>query len=183
VTAEVAWGHATAAAKRDLGSDAGAPTDLTGDAWRAFLKGRALIAGADGALTPAQLDALRASRDEVVRAWDAAIAASVVHYLNEVIVDTAAIGTDAYVFADHAKHWSEMKGFALALPFNPRSALTDDEQTALHELLRQAPVLADADPAGRAAYVADLLEARALLGSAYGFDPLNLGDDDGTNGW
>ena len=33
------------------------------------------------------------------------------------------------------------------------------------------------------AYRADLLDARGMLGDAYGFDDANMGDNNGQNGW
>jgi hypothetical protein len=177
--AEVSYGHSGNAAKRDLG--AVAPTDLTADAWRAFYEGRALITSWDGNPDDAGLAELVAHRDAAMAAWGASIAASAVHYVNDVLKDQATVGTDAYDFEGHAKHWSELKGFALSLQFDPRSPLTDEQQVALHALLGDGPVLGDAD--ARAAYAADLVEARALIGAAFGFDTANLGDDDGQNGW
>ena len=175
---EVSWGHARNAAKRDNGSHPDAPTDFSGDAWHGLCAGRALIREAGGALGDGQLAELRRYRDQVVGAWEGAIAATVVHYINDVLQDMAA--GDAYDFAGHAKHWSELKGFALSLQFNPRSAVSDTDFVRLHALIGQAPVLPGGDLDG---YAADLLEARALIGAAYGFDALNLGDDAGENGW
>ena len=49
-----------------------------------------------------------------------------------------------------------------------------------------SPVTLEIQEAGAdatTAYRAALLEARAILGAAYGFAPENLGDNDGLNGW
>lgn len=176
---EVTWGHAQNAAKRDDG--AVVPIDLTGQAWEGFVMGRKRITDTPGELDEAQLAELRRYRDQAVFAWEAAIAATVVHYVNEVLKDGAAFGTASYAFGDHAKHWSEMKGFALSLQFNPRSPLSDAQFVELHDLLGTAPVL----PGSAGAQDADaaLIAARTLLGTAYGFDLDNLGGPDGENGW
>ena len=50
-------------------------------------------------------------------------------------------------------------------------------------LFGDAPVFAMVIFAERDGYRTKLLEARALLGAAYGFDAANLGADDGTGGW
>ena len=50
-----------------------------------------------------------------------AIAATVIHYINDTIGDMDS--GDEYDFYTHAKHWSEMKGFALGLQFNTNSPL------------------------------------------------------------
>ena len=90
-----------------------------------------------------------------------------VHYINELSADLD--GDLADTFTDVAKHYSEMKGFALSLQFNRLSALSDAQFVELHDLLGQAPDLDDV-----AAYQTDLIAARALIGAAYGFDAGNL---------
>ena len=70
-----------------------------------------------------------------------------------------------------------MKGFALGLQFNPYSPIAgeDAEKFAkfveLHTLLKDAPVLAEADVAD---YLVDLKAARDLLQEVYGFDAENV---------
>ena len=180
---EVSWGHSLNAAKRDAGSATDAPTTFAADAWAGFAGGRALLDSTDTDLTEAELDALRDHRDRAVAAWESAIAASVVHYINAVLQDMERIDSDAYSYADHAKHWSELKGFALSLQFNPRSALDDADFAELHGLIGDRPTLGDAGASEREAYADGLRSARALLGAAYGFDSANLGDDNGEDGW
>jgi hypothetical protein len=176
---EATFGHATAAAKRDLG--AVLPQDWTADLWAAFVDGRALITATDGALDATQKGQLTQHRDDALLAWERTLAASAVHYLNAVIVHTNKVGAADYSFSDHAKHFSELKGYALSLQFNPHSAMSDEDQATLHALLRAAPELGDAD--ARADYVADLLEARTMIGDAWSLPAQNLGGDDGLGGW
>jgi hypothetical protein len=153
-------------------------------AFDSFLAGRRLLAETAGSeLTEEQRGQLYDHRDAAVRAWEEAIASTVVHYINDTLQDMGRMGTAEYDFGTHAKHWSEMKGFALSLQFNPRSPVGDDDFVRLHDLMGDAPVLADASDDARAAHMADLREARAILGAAYDFDITNLGDDDGNNGW
>lgn len=178
---ELSWGASLNAAKRDDG--AVSPTDFTQQAWDGFRDGRALIVEADGELSPEEFTELTGYRDRAVAAWEQAIAATVVHYVNEVLVDMGKFGTADYVFADHAKHWSEMKGFSLAFQFNPRSPLSDADFAELHARLGQAPVLPAAGDDAASAYRDDLRAARDLIGSVYGFDAANLGGADGTGGW
>ena len=61
--------------------------------------------------------------------------------------------------------------------------VSDEDFATLHGYIGTAPVLEDAGEDALAAYKADLLAARELLGTAYGFDSSDLGDDDGENGW
>lgn len=175
---EVNWGHSLNAAKRDR--DSVTPTDFSADAFSAFVAGRHRIAQADGALSPADLEALKGERDRAVQAWEKAIASTAVHYLNELLRDHAAFGTPDYDFLGHAKHWSELKGFALALQFNPRKMISTAQLTQLHQKLGEAPALPG--PSAEA-YRAGLLEAKAILQTAYGFSADNMGRDDGTGGW
>ena len=163
------------AAKRDLGSSDDAPTDFTADADSAFRDGRALITAAFESGEAVDLAALQAFRDVAVSTWEKAYAATAIHYINEVLSDMDDIGTSDYSFADHAKHWSELKGFALGFQFNPRSPMTDADFTALHQAVEDAPVGASAtDPADDETYRAQLLEARTRIGDAYDFDEANV---------
>lgn len=171
IKTEVSWGHSRNAAKRDL--TAMSATDFSSDAWDAFWKGRALLHDTVGTtLSEAQLEELRGYRNQAVLAWEMAIVATIVHYINATIQD---IQTEA-TLADLAKHWSEMKGFALSLQFNPHSTLSDTDFIELHRMMGTQPN-ANSD------YVEALLEARTLLGSVYGMDSENLGDRNGENGW
>ncbi len=178
---EMTWGHAQNAAKRDLGAIVA--TDYTTLAWEGFAGGRALLAAADGPLSDEELAALRGFRDKALEGWEKAIAATVVHYINDTLQDMGKMGTEAYSFGDHAKHWGELKGFALSLQFSPYALITDAQLETLHAYLGTRPVLSDAGGDALDDYADDLRAARALLGTAYGFDPDNLGEDDGTNGW
>ena len=91
--------------------------------------------------------------------------------------------TADYSFSTHAKHWGEMKGFALGLQFNPRSPMTDADFISFHMLVGDAPVLHTATASDIADYKSNLVDARDLLANAYGFDTENMGDEEGENGW
>ncbi|MBX2812167.1 MAG: DUF4856 domain-containing protein [Myxococcales bacterium] len=194
---EFNFGASTNAAKRDLGSSPEATTDYTKDAFDAFLGGRTLIVNANGDLSEDDMTKLLEFRDTAIGAWEKAIAATVVHYINDTLRDMNLFGVEEdlndvaapyYRFEDHAKHWSEMKGFALGLQFNVKhSPFSTDENTGkLAEILTQmgdAPVLPTATDEEIAAYKDALLSARQTLGEVYGFAAENLGDNDGLNGW
>ena len=181
LVSECNFGHSVNAAKRDRGSADSAKTDYTQQAFDAFLAGRSLIAGADGALSAAQTAELAMHRDRALDAWERAIAATVVHYVNDTLQDMAKFGTPDYDFESHAKHWSELKGFALGLQFNRRSPVSAADFAQFHELVGTAPALPGAPSVD--AYKTALLQARKLLRDAYGFDPANMGDDAGQGGW
>jgi hypothetical protein len=132
-------------AKRDLGSVVA--TDFSGDAFRAFVAGRHLIAEANGALSDDELAELKAIRDQALTAWESAIAATVIHYINDVLEQMNYFGTNVYVFRDHAAAWSEMKGFALGFQFSPRSRLAGADFSTLHTLLGDEPTLSTAEEA------------------------------------
>ncbi|MFT4704788.1 MAG: hypothetical protein ACI81R_002496 [Bradymonadia bacterium] len=173
------WNTALAvnAAKRDSAGF----TDFTGDAYSAFLAGRTLIANIEGELSADQLDTLRAHRDDLATAWEGALAATVIHYINDVLeVMTSTSGE--YDFLGHAKAWSELKGFALGFQFNPRSPMLSDFG-AFHTLIGDAPVLSNAGDEANAAYVSALRDARTLLADAFDFPVEALGDDNGLGGW
>jgi hypothetical protein len=169
---EYNFGNSTNAAKRDLGSTT--DTDFTRQAMEAFLTGRTIIAEAgedgDGDLTDLEMEALKATRDIAVSAWEKAVAATAVHYINDVLgdMDAADAGDGSYSYVDHTKHWAELKGFALGLQFNPRSPLNEGTRFVdFHDLVAERPALpgdADFD-----AYREHLLDARALMQEAYDF--------------
>jgi hypothetical protein len=169
---EVNMGASTNAAKRDVG--AAVATDFTAEAFAGFRTGRAIISAAGDTLTDDEMAALMVERDRAIGAWEAAIAATVVHYINDTITDMDAIGTDAYSFVDHAKHWAELKGFALGFQFNPHSPLSDADFAMFHQLVGDAPVLEAAGAEAITTYRTDLLAARDLLEAAYGFDSENV---------
>jgi hypothetical protein len=184
LTTERLFGAAIIAGRRDDASVA--PTDFAGQAFRAFAAGRTIITDANGPLSEAQMTELRAQRDLALGAWEASIAATIVHTINEVLQVMADFDTPAYDhdrFLDHAEEWSEMKAFALSLQYNPRSPLTADAFAMLHQLMGDAPVLPADGVAVADAYRASLRQARAILAATYGFDARNLGDDGGLGGW
>ena len=183
---EYNFGAAVNAAKRDLGSSDGAKTDYTKQAFDAFLEGRTLITNAGDEVSAEELGEIKEQRDLAIEAWEKAIAATVVHYINDVLKDMgAADNPDAeYSFLDHAKHWGELKGFAIGLQFNPASPmLVGDRFVDFHGLIGDAPVLPDEGAEATAAYRAKLVEARGILKEAYGFDDANMGDENGEGGW
>lgn len=173
--AEFNFGHSTNAGKRDRGSTTG--TDFSQATFDAFLEGRAIINEAVGRdLTDDEMADLQAQRDIIVENWEKAVSATVVHYINDTLGDMADFGMADYSYADHTKHFGEMKGFALGLQFNPRSPLHEDNDgdgtvdfEQLHGLIGQKPVLPDDTDQAIEDYEADLLAARALLQTAYGF--------------
>lgn len=170
---EYNFGQSVNAAKRDRGTASNAnPTDYTAQAFDAFIAGREIIAANPGALDTATMDALKAEVALAVDAWERAIVATVIHYINDTDADLATVGTADFSYADLTKHWAEMKGFGLGIQFNRTAPLTAAQFEQLHTLFGDTPVLTDADAI--AAYRADLMTARDLLEQAYGFDSDNV---------
>ena len=172
LNAEINFALSINAAKRDKGSSTG--TDFTKEAMEAFLTGRAIIARAsddgDGELTELEMEVLKEQRDIAVAAWEKAISATAVHYINDTVADMdKAIADDGtYSYLDHTKHWAEMKGFALGLQFNPRSPMHANTRLAdFNTLVGERPALPG--DAGFAEYRQALLDARAILQEAYDF--------------
>jgi hypothetical protein len=167
LVSEYNWGHSVNAAKRDRNHT----TDLTTEAFGAFHAGRALIASVEGELTEAQMTQLKCHSDTAITAWEKAIAATVIHYINDTIADMDAPAAD-YQFYDHAKHWSELKGFALSFQFNRRSPMTAEQFAALHAAIGTAPALPGA--ANFDAYRQGLVDIRGVVGTVYGFDATDV---------
>ncbi|MCJ8296631.1 MAG: DUF4856 domain-containing protein, partial [Colwellia sp.] len=131
------FGNSVNAAKRDRsskllpdGSANPAATDYTTQAMEAFLQGRKLIndnAGMD--LTADQKAELLTYRDAALNAWERGVVATVIHYINDLDADLAKVGTAEFDYATTAKHFSELKGFALGLQFNPYSPIAGTDET------------------------------------------------------
>lgn len=177
---EINFAAAVNAAKRDVGSADSAKTDFTKDIFDAFVAGRKLITEQGANI---DRDALRAQRDIIVNGWEKVYAATVVHYINDTLQDMNKFGTADYSFANHAKHWSEMKGFAMGLYFNPNALITTAQLNDFHTKVGDAPVLSTDTSARITAYKTALVEARNILKAAYSFADANLGDNNGENGW
>ena len=194
---EYVFGHSQNCAKRDRKkNDEGiAYTDFSKAAMDAFLLGRRILENAEeaGELTTEAAAALQAQITIAALTWEKCIAATVVHYINDVSDDMAEFSGGAYAdlsnFTTLAKHWGEMKGFALGLQFSPISPFrTEDTGVSVTDLKRvlslmgDAPVLADGSQGGQATaassaeaaietYLSGLLEARDILEKAYELDP------------
>lgn len=116
---EMTYAHAYYAA----GFDKGGKTDYLHTIVQAFVDGRQLIADANGeVLTDGQRNKLKGYAKTIADNWEMVIAEAVFKYagstykdlqkLNEAIESN---GDAAKVFRKYAKHWGELKGFALAL--------------------------------------------------------------------
>ena len=177
LVSEYVFGASSNAAKRDRGATVA--TDMTSDIMNAFLEGRKIINDAAGmALTDEEMTALQAQRDIAILGWEKAIAATVVHYINDSVADLNNVGTADFSLTDLAKHWSEMKGFGLGLQFSPFSPFYDAANAGkfeeVHTLFKDAPVFDESAPADVTDYIADLLAARDILQQVYGFDAENV---------
>jgi hypothetical protein len=169
---EVNYGQARDAAALDLAS--ATATSFGQDAFAAFLAGRHLITTAAGALTEAQLEQLRRSRDVAEQSWERAIAGSCIRSVNALLRGLDSAGVDASAFVERARWWSRLKGELMALQFNPRSPFlraNGTDYAAAHELVGEGPVLDAADFADSAA---DLTALRALIKDVYGFDDADV---------
>ena len=175
LNSEYNFGASVNAAKRDRGSSGNAnPTNFTKDAMTALIAGRALInENVGNALTDEQMETLKGHRDQAVLAWEKAIAATVVHYINDSNADLTNLLEDSedFSFSDLAKHWSELKGFALGLQFNPYSPLSDEKFAQFHQLVGDKPEMETSEIA---AYQQKLIQARDILQEAYSFDAENV---------
>ncbi|MBO9490044.1 cadherin repeat domain-containing protein [Endozoicomonas sp. G2_1] len=175
---EINFSASVNAAKRDRGSASNPnPTNFTKDAIEAFIAGRALIRSVTGQLSAEQQTTLVGHRNVAVGAWEKAIAATVIHYINDVTSDLGKSGTADYSFEDVAKHFSEMKGFSIGLQFNPNSPLSDAQFAQIQNLMGTQPVLlahGSTDMTAVNAYLAGLRTARDVMQTAYSFDATNV---------
>jgi len=174
--AEYSFGHSINAVKRDAGAtDTG--IDFSKAVMDAFLNGRQLIQdnfGTDPVEGSGYHKYLALYAQTALNNWENAVAATVIHYINDYTADINSLTNadeDASA-ATIAKHWSEMKGFALSLQFSPVAQISIADLTLVHEKMGQAPVLVAGEEA--VAYLAKLAEARDILQAAYGFSGTNV---------
>ncbi len=196
---EYNFAHSQNCAKRDVGSaDGPTPTDLSTEVMTSILAARQIISNAANKATPELTVEENSKLQEHIKmasvAWEKCIAATAVHYVNDLIADVSEYSNGAPAdlgnFETVAKHWSELKGFALSLQFSPVSPFRDEQSSVdLDDLkmvlanIGDAPVLADGSQNGIAAagsaedatyaYVGKLVEARDILQEAYGFSDAN----------
>jgi hypothetical protein len=167
---EVNYAPARLAAAVDVADPA---ADRTGVLFTAFLTGRAVLQASPHPVSEQRRQDLLAQRDAIVETWEAVLAATAVHALDQTLASMDAFGTPAYDFAAHAQAWSTLEGMALGLQFSRFSPLADADRAALYQHLGDAPVLPDAGPDAIASYRAALTSARALLVAAYGMTAAN----------
>jgi hypothetical protein len=154
----------------------------------AFLAGRQVIANASAAgfITDAELAELQGHIKTAALTWEKCIAATAIHYINDVTADIGEFSNGGYAsvsnFTNLGKHWSELKGFALSLQFSPFSPFRDvdvttvnlDDLKAVLSGIGDAPVLATDTQETIDAYLQALSSARDTLQAAYGFDAENV---------
>ncbi|WP_127717220.1 DUF4856 domain-containing protein [Halobacteriovorax sp. HLS] len=166
VLSELNQGLSTNFSRMDLiAKNYGFEMDLSGNTMTAFIQGRQLI-------TKAPADYKKyvvALANKALGNWEKTLAAVTIHYINSTISQMDAYGTKAYLFTNHAKFWSEMKGFALSFQFSPVSIMSDAQFDELHTLLADKPALHKNGLDTVVKYKSDLTKARELLNSIYAF--------------
>lgn len=177
------FGMSVNAAKRDLGS--GEVSQFKERIFNAFLKGRTLIQSRS--MTPAKMKVIRAYSVIAISQWEKLLAANTIHYINKTVKDYRNYGTPEFSFASFFKHFSEMKGFALAFQFNPNSSFDRSSFARLHGLMRDTPVVPTSSIAESQkqtqGYVQQLLMARALLVQTMGFTAANGFEPKTVDNW
>ena len=162
---EYNFGLSRNAGKRDKG---GSGVNFTHEIFDAFLKGRTLITNQGTVAEISQQRQLAANGMEKV------IAATIVHYINDTLSDMSKLGTADENRVNLNKHWAEMKGFTVALQYNPFRLIGEGQLRELHGIMGQAPTY---DAPGSNAYdttVANYNRAKSVLQGAYGFSGANI---------
>ncbi len=140
-------------ARRDRGLPG---QDWSGDAFRAFVKGRALISA------KGSTEAIAEQRAIAAEIWDKVYAANTISYIKNVQDKLANDTTRAAV----AGAWSELKAFSICLQFSPYRKATDADLVKLQNWIGHGPALAGQ---ARIEYRNKLDSAKALLKTVYGF--------------
>ena len=143
--------------------------DLSTESINAFTMGRHLISKK----TSDYHQYVQANAAVALGSWEKVLGGVVIHYLNSTLKIMDAYGTQDYSFSNHAKYWSEMKGYGLSFQFNPHSLLTPENFDKFHRLIGDSPVLMSADKTEINHYKKRLLQARDILKNAFNFTPIN----------
>ncbi len=162
---EYNFGLSRNAAKRDKG---GTGVDFTTEIFNAFLAGRTAITN------QGSVSEISAHRQAAANGMEKVIAATVVHYINDTLSDMSKLGTDEENLANLNKHWAEMKGYTVALQYNPFKLISDGQLRELHGIMGTAPKY---DTPGTDAYktqVTNYQRAKDVMQAAYGFSNSNM---------
>ncbi len=139
---EMTYAHAYYAADSDKTG-----TDYLHTIFKAFLDGRRLIAGANGeVLSDEQRIQLKAHAKTIKTQWEKVIAEAVFKYAGSVYKDLEKLqtiiesgGNAGDTFKAYAKHWGEMKGFAMTLETGGKSL--GEVGVKVNRLIGYGPVL------------------------------------------
>ena len=162
---EYNFGLSRNAGKRDKG---GSGVDFTQEIFSAFLAGRTAITN-QGSVAE-----ISAYRQTAANGMEKVIAATVVHYINDTLSDMSKLGTAEENIPNLNKHWAEMKGYTVALQYNPFRLITDGQLAELHGIMGKAPIY---DGPGSNAYntqVNNYKRAKDVMQAAYGFSNANM---------
>ena len=162
---EYNFGLSRNAGKRDKG---GSGVDFTQQIFSAFLAGRTAITNQG---TEAEIIGYRQTAAE---GMEKVIAATVVHYINDTLSDMSALGTADENIANLNKHWAEMKGYTVALQYNPFRLITDGQLAELHGIMGEAPIYDAPGSNGYNTQVANYKRAKDVMQAAYGFSNTNM---------
>ncbi|MCB0711226.1 MAG: DUF4856 domain-containing protein [Ignavibacteriae bacterium] len=160
---EYNFAFARNAGKRDAGSATG--RNFTKSIFDAFLGGRTSIVNKG---TTADLIIFR---NQAVEEWEKLLAATVIHYINETLENMEELTSESTPenSLELNEHWAEMKGYSMALQYNPMRKILDAEISVLQVLIGSHPVYAVPGSNGFNTYQAELKNARSLLQEKYGF--------------
>ena len=127
--------------------DKGGKTNYLSTVNQAFIDGRKIIADANGRnLNFNERTDLLAQRDIITENWQKVIAESVFKYAGSTYKDIVKLetiiesnGDTKEAFRTYAKHWGELKGFALALQCGPENL--GETAVKLNRMMGLGPVL------------------------------------------
>ncbi len=162
---EFNFGFARNAGKRDKG---GSGVDFTADAFNAALEGRTAI------VNQATTEEIRTQQLALARVWEEVIAATIVHYINETLADVAAVGGPFEDMESLNKHWSEMRGFTMALQYNPFKQISDTQLTDMADIMGMNPPISSPGSGDYQKFLTDYATLKTTLGSVYGFSSDNM---------
>ena len=142
----------------------------------AYLEGRTLIHN------QAPIEEVLAQRDIITQTWERVIAATIVHYINEVnrnMTDLYSLDSTAGPLSefsvDYNRHWSDMRGYTIALQYNDFKQISDSNLLIIVETMGDTPIHPSDGTIMFSNYQSALVETvKSIFQSTYGFSNVNM---------
>lgn len=110
-----------------------------------FLIGRSLMSVSQPQLTQDEIDTYLAnSQSLILDTWERAIVAKAISHINWVVNEGNIVKITKELHSEYIEAWANLKGYMLALQFNPNSIISAETLTEIHQDIGNYPANANA---------------------------------------